>query len=331
MKYYLLYIQLQIHTHPETEMDLTTVTVNYPKGFLDKENTASSGVRIRNYTNKDLELYGTDPVIPSLVSETSITLPLEILTSTFNTIIKKYKLTPDTYLALNKISNILTTEESVVKYALIKLNGTQGRCFTIKNSDIATSLSYPFVTYNPNLKETKKHLLMLFNKFLIYKDKNKEDIIMYEGQPLFIHLYAIIIDSFHFSNPEIKIKKDCTDTFAMITLLELLLKKKYKHLLDFYINTIPLPKIDVDIKLTGTSRYNKHNEDSEDSEDDDWDTEEFIPRMQHHTPLPPPLMPSTIIDPIVEDNHKTNDIPSDIPSDIPDKITSDIPDEWDSL
>lgn len=306
-------------------------TVNYPKGFLDKPNTASSGVRIRNYTNRDLELYGGNIVMSSIVKETSITLPLDTLISTFNTIINTYKLNPDTYLGLNNISDILTNEDSVVKYALVKLNGTQGRCIAVKNSDPSTSMSFPFVTYNPILKEAKKHLLILFNRFLICKDKNKEDIIMYEGRPLFIHLFAIIIDSFHFPNPEILIKKDCTDTFSMITLLELLLNKKHKHILNFYINAIPLPKIDMDIKLTGKSRDNKHNEDSE---DDDWDTEEFIPRMQHHTPLPiesqsiPSLIiPSTIIDPIIEDNHKTNDIPSDIP----DKITSDIPDEWDSL
>jgi hypothetical protein len=308
-------------------MSSPTFIVNYPKGFLDKANTASSGVRIRNYTNKDLELYGSNPVIPSLVLETSIALSLETLTTTFNTIINTFKLNPDKYLALHKISDILTNEESVVKYALVKLNGTQGRCFTIKNTDTASSLSFPFVTYNPNLKEIKKHLLMLFNKFLNCKDKNKEDIIMYEGQPLFIHLFAIIIDSFHFPNPEVLIKKDCTDTFAMITLLELLLKKKYKHLLDFHINKIPLPKIEV-----------KENLNDDDSEDDDWDREDFEPCKQLHNSTFLPLIPSlisstTIIDPISEDyNYTKNDEVSDALSNkITDELTDEIPDDWDSL
>jgi hypothetical protein len=295
-------------------MDLNKFTVNYPKGFIDKEHTAGSGVRIRNYTNKDIEKYGAEPVIPSIVSETSITLPLETLTSTFNTIINTYKLTPNKYLALNKISEILTNEESVVKYALVKLNGTQGRCFTIKNSDIATSLSFPFVTYNPNLKETKKHLLMLFNKFLIQKEKNKEDIIMYEGQPLFIHLFAIIIDSFHIYNPEILIKKNCTDTFSMITLLELLLKKKYKHLLDFHINNIPLPKSEV-------LEVSKSILNQDDSSDDDWDTDDFVPRMQQHVQqnIQQEIIPSKAIEDKI-------DITPDIESHI-----ADIPDDWNSL
>ena len=297
-------------------MDLNNFTVNYPKGFIDKEHTVGSGVRIRNYTNKQLETYRADPVIPSLVSETSITLPLKTLISTFNTIINTYKLTPDKYLALNKIFEILTNEESVVKYALVKLNGTQGRCFTIKNSDIATSLSFPFVTYNPNLKETKKHLLMLFNKFLIQKEKNKEDIILYEGRPLFIHLFAIIIDSFHIYNPEILIKKNCTDTFSMITLLELLLKKKYTVIIDSSIKNIPLPK----------SLLSKSIVEKDDSSDDDWDTDDFIPRTNSHI-LPEIIIPSNSIE---DKNDIKNEITTDTTTNIADR-TEEIPDDWNSL
>lgn len=307
-----------------------TFTVNYPRGFPDKCKSIGSGVRVNNYTNNEVERYGRNNYsIPSTVSETSITLPLETLISTFNIIINKYKLNPDTYLALNKISEILTTEESVVKYALVKLNGTQGRSLIIINNDPSASISYPTITYNPNLKDTKKYLLTLFNRFLNYKDKNKEDIVMYEGQPLFIHLFAIIIDSFHFPNPEVLIKKDCTDTFAMITLLELLLNKKHKNILNFHINNIPLPKVEVDETL--------NNDDN--SEDDDWDREDFEPfKYSQLSSVLPPLIPSvipsvipsiTIIKPIIEDYNYTKI--NNISNPIPNKITDDIPDDWDSL
>jgi hypothetical protein len=235
-------------------------------------------------------------------------------------------LTPDKYLALNKISEILTNEESVVKYALVKLNGTQGRCFTIKNSDIATSMISPFVTYNPNLKETKKHLLMLFNKFLIQKEKNKEDIIMYEGRPLFIHLFAIIIDSFHIYNPEILIKKNCTDTFSMITLLELLLKKKYTVIIDSSINNIPLPK-------PVEQKSSESIIEKDDSSDDDWDTEDFIPRTYLHI-LQKTIIPSNLIEDKNDIEIKINDITTDITSDNTSDISDraeEIPDDWNSL
>jgi hypothetical protein len=183
--------------------------------------------------------------------------------------------------------------------------------------DKPTSLSFPFVDYNPNLKETKKHLLLLFNKFLNYKDKNKEDIIMYEGQPLFIHLFAIIIDSFHFSNPEIKIKKNCTDTFAMITLLELIINKKYNNILNFHINNIPLSKSLVSESIL----------EQDDSSDDDWDTDDFIPRTNSHI-LPEIIIPSNSIED--KNDIKINDIATNIITDI-DAHTDEIPDDWNSL
>jgi len=305
-----------------------TVTVTYPRGFVDKCKSIGSGVRVNNYTNTEAERYGCNYVMPSIVPETFITLPLEILISTFNNIIKTYKLSPDKYLALNKISDILTSEESVVKYALVKLNGTLGRCVEVKNFDTSKTISFPFITYNPILKETKKHLLMLFNTFLIYKDKNKEDIIIYEGHPLFIHLFAIIIDSFHFPNPEVQIKKNCTDTFAMITLLELLLKKKYKNILNFHINNIPLPKIEVELKLDGDGRDNK---DGEVGEDDEWDTDDWVPPFQQHIPQHLPIQPQCIPSSLIQSTNiiepNTNFEQYDKTNVIPDEI----PDEWESL
>ena len=205
-------------------MSLHTFTVTYSRGFQDKGQPTGPGVRINNYTNNEFERYGMKSALPSNVPEHSKTLSLETLISTFNNIIKTYKLNPDTYFALNNISEILTNEESVVKYALIKLNGTQGRCVTHQSYINDTTLIYHVVSYIPVLKETKKHLLTLFNKFIKCKEKN-EDSVMYEGHQLFIHLFAIIIDSFHVINHYGK--KECTDIFPMITLLELLLNKKY--------------------------------------------------------------------------------------------------------
>ena len=303
-----------------------TFTVKYPRGFLDKGKTIAHGVRVNNYTNKEIERYGcsTNNVLPSNIQETSITLSLETLISTFNTIIKTYKLNPDTYLALNTISDILTNEESVLKYALVKLNGTHGRCVIIENSK---STVHPIITYNPILKETKTHLLILFNRFLNYKDKNKEDIIMYEGHYLFIHLFSIIIDSFHFPNPDVQIKKNCTNTFSMITLLELLLNKKHKHILNFYINDIPLPLLEINEKLN-----NGDNGDNGDSgEDDEWDKEDFDP-FNNTLTLPPlisPLISSTkSIKSVIEDYNKTDNT---IEAKIEDTINDDIPDDWDSI
>ena len=320
-----------------------TFTVKYPRGFLDKGKTISQGVRVNNYTNKDIERFGCSKknVLPLNIPETSITLPLEKLILTFNNIIKTYKLNPDTYLALNNISDILTDEESVLKYALIKLNGTHGRCIIIDNSDPSTSISFPIVKYNPVLKETKTHLLILFNRFLNYKDKNKEDIIMYEGHHLFIHLYAIIIDSFHSTNPDVQIKKDCTNTFSMITLLELLLNKKHKNILNFYINNIALPISEIDENI---NHDDIANDDSGD--DDEWDKEDFDPLKNIITlPIIPPIIPSviipsnTIIKSIIEDYNKTdtknedkiNDKIEDKINDKINKITDDIPDDWDSI
>ena len=298
-----------------------TFTVNYPKGFHDPINAVSSGCRVDAHTFRDREQFPdryskrTQLVLPS-----STTFTLEQLILIFNNIIKTYKLNPDRYVALNTISDIITNEESVVKNALTLLNGKKGRFVYVKNNDPATLHCMLMTNYNPILKETKNHLLNLFHRFLIHKEKQTEDIIMFEGHQLFIHLFAIIIDSFHFPNPEVLIKKDCTDTFAMITLLEILLKKKYKNIINFHINNIPLSKIEVEVKVE------VNNDD--DSVDDDWDIDDFVPicfRQSIPVSIPTSLPPETILpsatisESIIEDYKKIN------------VISDKIPDDWNSL
>ena len=58
----------------------------------------------------------------------------------------------------------------------------------------------------------------------------------------------------------------------MITLLELLLNKKHKNILNFYINNIALPISEIDEKI---NHDDIANDDS--GEDDEWDKEDFDP------------------------------------------------------
>jgi hypothetical protein len=265
-------------------MALLEFTVNYPKGFHDPIVAVSSGCRVDVPTNKERERFPdrytkrTQVVLPS-----STTLTLEKLILIFNNIIKTYKLNPDRYLGLNTISAIITNEESVVKNALTILNGKQGRFVYVKNHDPATINCMKMTNYNPILKEIKNHLLILFHRFLIHKEKNTEDIIMFEGHYLFIHLFAIIIDSFRYPDPYVIGNKDCTDTFAMCTLLEVLLKKKYKHTLNFHINSIPLPKVEVEVKVEVNA--------DDVSEDDEWLKDDFELSFLRQT-IPAPAAPS---------------------------------------
>jgi hypothetical protein len=335
-------------------MELLEFTVNYPKGFHDPIVALSSGCRVDVPTFKDREQFPeryskrTQIVLPS-----STILTLKQLILIFNKIIKTYKLNPDRYLALNTISAIITNEESVVKNALTLLNGKQGRFVYVKNHDPSTIGSMIMTDYNPILKETKNHLLILFHRFLIHKEKNTEDIIMFEGQPLFIHLFALIIDSFRYPDSYVIGKKDCTDTFAMITLLEVLLKKKYKNTFNFYINNIPLPKVDVEIKIEVevNTEVNAGECNVSEFEDDEWDKDDFVPlcikqsipapsTLIQSPPLPsppPPIIQASttiiepIIEPIIEDYKKTNDVLDTLSNSVPDEITEEIPDDWDSL
>ena len=318
-------------------MEVLEFTVNYPKGFHDPIVALSSGCRVDVPTFSDRERFPdrytkrTQVVLPS-----STTLTLAQLILIFNNIIKTYKLNPDRYLRLNTISAIITNEESVVKNALTLLNGKQGRFVYVKNYDPATMNCMKMANYNPILKETKNHLLILFHRFLIHKEKNTEDIIMFEGHQLFIHLFAIIIDSFRYPDTYVIGNKDCTDTFAMITLLEVLLKKKYKNTLNFHINSIPLSKVEGEVKVEVEVEVNADDV----YEDDEWDKDDFelyclrqtIPAPASSAPPPPPpappiIQPSTIIIEPITDTKIDTDL---LEKKYEDK-TEDIPDDWDSI
>ena len=239
-------------------MDKSTFTVIYPKGFLDKPLKWG-----RPDSKEFCEKWEKFKVVQPLnIIEESIPTTIEELILNFNKIINKYKSNPTLYLALNDISKILINEESVIKHALSKLHGTKGRC-VISKTVTSVFRSYEYVSYNPILKEIKKQLLILFN---IFKKSNEADIIMYEGHQLFIHLFAIVIDSLYVPFPDGK-KKDCTDIFPMITLLELLLNKKYKTILESSINNTLLKVSDDD----------KGSVDDESSGDDEWDKDDFEP------------------------------------------------------
>jgi hypothetical protein len=307
-------------------MSLTTIKVNYPRGFLDKVNQTGSGVRNNGFSKDQCAKWGVKEERPKLVDETSITLPLETLISTFNNIMNTYKLNPEKTLALHTISKLITTEESVVKHLLTKLNGTHGRCVILKNEK---SIIFPTITYIPVLKETKQYLLILFIKFLKRKqehkdndkDKDKDNImIMYEGHDLFTQLFAIIIDSFHFPNPEVQIKKDCTDTFSMITLLELVLNKKYKHILNLHLNSIPIPipLPEVEVTLDNNNNDNNNNDNNNDNDNDDndndWDKEDFdinINKIEDITTKDITITPEDITPKDRIDDNKMEDIPDD--------------------
>ena len=270
-------------------MALSTFTVIYPKGFLDKKQTQFGN----NHSKEHCDRYGSITDSSNIIEEI-IPTSLEELILYFNKIINKYKSNPTVYLALNDISKILINEESVIKYALPKLDGTKGRC-VISKKITYVARSYAYISYNPILKETRKQLLILFNRF---KKSNESDIIMYEGHQLFIHLFAIVIDSLYVPFPDGK-KKDCTDIFPMITLLELLLNKKYKTILESSINNRPLKVSDDD----------KGSVDDESSSDDEWDKDDF--ELVASTPTPTPSTPLPAIIEAKIDSSSKNEENSD--------------------
>lgn len=293
-------------------MDQLILNVIYPKGFLDKP--LKFGRPDSKAFCEKWEKFKVEQ--PLNIIEETLPITLEELILNFNKIMKIYKSNPDKYLALNNIYKILTNEESVIKNALSKLDGTKGRC-VISKTVTSVFRSYEYVSYNPNLKETKKHLLILFNIFKKMNETNVSDIIMYEGHKLFIHLFAIIIDTLHVPDDK---KKDCTDIFSMITLLELLLNKKYKTILEHKINNIPLPISTIE---------KDSNTGCNDSGDDEWDKDDFEPGMNIH--IPDNIILSTIIDPepvhepiFENDEKKDKNITEE-------KKTEDIPDDWDNI
>ena len=302
------------------DMSLTTIKVNYPRGFLDKINQTGNGIRNNGFTKDQCAKWGVKEERQKLVTENSIILPFVTLISTFNTINNTYKINPEKILELNNIAELITSEDSLVKHVLTKLNGTHGRSLIIKNDK---SIIFPTITYIPVLKETKQYLLILFNRFLKCKKEDKDNekdnkMIMYEGRELFIYLFAIIIDTFYIPNPLVQIKKDCTDIFSMITLLELLLKKKYKNIINLHINNIPIPLLEIE-EIEEIEEVNNG-----DDSDDKWDKEDFdIVKTTD-------IITKTIIEDKNED--KINDIDDiEIINEISGDIPGDIPDNWDSL
>ena len=83
---------------------------------------------------------------------------------------------------------------------------------------------------------------------------------------------------------------------------------------NFHINNIPLPKSEV-------LEVSKSILNQDDSSDDDWDTDDFVPRMQQHVQqnIQQEIIPSKAIEDKI-------DITPDIESHI-----ADIPDDWNSL
>jgi hypothetical protein len=298
-------------------MNQPKLSVIYPKGFLDKPLKCG-----RPDSKEFCEKWEKFKVVQPLnIIEESIPTTLEELILNFNKIINTYKSNPEHYLSLNNISKILTNEESVIKHALSKLDGTKGRC-VISKTVTSVYRSYEYVSYNPILKETKKQLLILFNRFKKTNDTNESDIILYEGNKLFIHLFAIVIDSLHVPDEK---KKDCTDIFPMITLLELLLNKKYKTILESRINNIPLP--------ISISTLENNDADNNSGDDDEWDKDDFellittlIPTITNHEPeteaeaeAEAEAEPEAEAELILENNKKNDE-----------KQIEEIPDDWDN-
>ena len=247
--------------------------VLYPKGFYEMITVVSSKNPI---TNEQFESFNRitsniKPKISNNISEEIVIISLEELFIIFEIIIKKYKEIENSFLAINEIYKEITIEISkkqinteinlVLTKLLKRLDGTKGRTVLIPNKGYCDK-------YIPILKETKKHLLFLFNKFLKCPDT---DIIIFEDKILFIQLFAIIIHYFQTDKSYNTGKiNDCTELIKMITLLELLIKKQYKPILESALNNMlsdsPLP----------FSILEKNNE-SDSEPDDEWDQEDFDP------------------------------------------------------
>jgi hypothetical protein len=152
---------------------------------------------------------------------------------------------------------------------------------------------------------------------------------MYEGRQLFIQLFAIIIDSLDVPCPDGK-KKDCTDIFPMITLLELLLNKKYKNILESSINNTPLP-IPIPLSIPELKQVNN----DEESGDDEWDKDDFEPIVS----IPnTPSTPSSIIEAKINSSSKNDNALIEKTIDenktktkTDEKQSEEIPDDWDKL
>ena len=283
-------------------------TVEFPKGFLDSRSQNDTYSKYA-FSKEIVDKYFSNVhAQQQIILSEYINFTLEELISNFHKINNIYKSNPEQSLFINEISKFITTEDSLIKNVLPKIEGRKGR-YVISKQIYCVYSPNKFVSYNPILKDTRKNLLILFN---IFSKCKKEDIIMYENKPLFIYLFAIIIDCLHVTNPNDLNKKNCTDVFPMITLLELLLNKKYKHVLESSINKI------------------KDNEIADSNLDDnEWDNDNFNPCAY--------LPSNIIISPITPIETKNDDIPNNI-SKIPDetpnnisKISDETPDNWDTI
>ena len=277
-------------------------TVLYPKGFyaqikgnygknvmtneqLERCNHKISNILIKHSNN---------------IPDQSVNITLDELFLIFTKIIKKYKEVEKSFLAINEIYNELSKEIAknlkdtelnlILTNSLKRLDGTKGRTIILPNGG--------YDTYIPILKETKKHLLFLFNKFVKCPDT---DIIIFEDKALFSHLFAIIIH--YLQTDDTGRITDCTNLIKMITLLELLLKKKYKPILDSALNNMllqsPLPFSTLEKNL-------EKNNDSDSGSDDEWDKDDFEPYLspelnqkliseQTPNPIPEPVPTSSLI------------------------------------
>ena len=277
--------------------------VVYPKGFL--ELTIASSTRnplsLEQYNRTYNITSNIKTKVSNNVAEEIVTVSLEELFIVFKKIIKKYKETENSFLAINEIYNDLTKEISkeisneitkktmttelslILTNVLKNLDGTKGRHLNIPNRGYCDR-------YVPILKDTKKHLLSLFNKFLKCPDT---DVIMFEDKILFIQLFAIIVYSFQYKTGGSGVL--CTNSINMITLLELLLKKEYKPILESALNNLlssnPLPFSTLEKNL-------EIDNDSGSGSDDEWDRDDFVPYLPPELKLIPEQTPNPISEPV---------------------------------
>jgi hypothetical protein len=288
--------------------------VVYPKGFLELTTASSTRnpLSLEQYNRTYNITSNIKTKVSNNVAEEIVTVSLEELFIVFKKIIKKYKETENSFLAINEIYNDLTKEISneitkktmttelslILTNVLKNLDGTKGRHLNIPNRGYCDR-------YVPILKDTKKQLLSLFNKFLKCPDT---DVIMFEDKILFIQLFAIIVYSFQYKTGGSGVL--CTNSINMITLLELLLKKEYKPILESALNNMlssnPLPFSTLEKNL-------ETDNDSDSGSDDEWDRDDFVPYLS-------PEQKAKLNQKLISEQ-----TPNPIPDPVPEPVTTSIP------
>ena len=134
-------------------MSLTTkFTVIFPNGFNIKQAKHQTHPLSKDQDADEKKNF-IEP--PSIFDEEHIPFTLQELLSNFHNINNIYKSNPDKLLDIDKIFKFLTTEESLKKNVLTKIEGKTGRCVISKKI-----IHYnEFLYYIPILKETRKKLL----------------------------------------------------------------------------------------------------------------------------------------------------------------------------